>query len=121
MHDPTILLRPGSVGRKLIRFFQKIGFDGIIRSEAIGFSGGIWVTWRKKIVDIHRVNIHRPVVTVEGLFFAIYNNPSPINREMLWEQLLDLKTDVNHPWLLMGDFNETLNMGELSGIQIRRW
>ncbi|KAL8161692.1 hypothetical protein V2J09_013181 [Rumex salicifolius] len=48
----------------------------------------------------------------KGLFSAIYANLAPSNKEELWERLLNMKADASQPWLLMGDFNETLSMDE---------
>ncbi|KAL8159774.1 hypothetical protein V2J09_001311 [Rumex salicifolius] len=67
IHDPTILVLvetriSGSQANKVCR---GIGFDGILRAEAIGFSGGIWVLWRKAVVQIEEVHVHRQAVTVE--------------------------------------------------------
>ncbi|KAL8130290.1 LOW QUALITY PROTEIN: hypothetical protein V2J09_019445 [Rumex salicifolius] len=123
MNDPTILVLVETRVRCKQKICKKIGFDGIIRLEAIGFIGGIWILWRKDVVEITEIDIHRQVVIVEltrkgedkWVFSAIYANPSPPNREVLWEWVLGLKSLVNQPWLLMGDFNETLTMEERTG------
>ncbi|KAL8129303.1 hypothetical protein V2J09_018458 [Rumex salicifolius] len=124
IHDPTILVLVETriSGSQADKVCQGIGFDGILRAEAIGFSGGISVLWRKAVIQIEEVHVHRQAVTVEvkrsgedgWIFSAIYSSPTPHAREVLWNHLLNLKTDNSKPWLLMGDFNETSNLEERS-------
>lgn len=40
------LLEPRISGIRVDKVIEKLGFDGIAREEAIGFSGGIWCLWK---------------------------------------------------------------------------
>ncbi|KAL8160338.1 hypothetical protein V2J09_001875, partial [Rumex salicifolius] len=91
-----------------------IGFDGKFRAEATGFRG----------VSISEVEVHHQAVTFEvkragedaWWMSAIYASPTPQTREALWSRLLMLQSSNMKPCLLMGDFNETMNMKERFGL-----
>lgn len=46
---------------------------------------------------------------------AVYASPVPSVRETLWNYLIQLRNSVQHPWLLLGDFNEVLLPSEVEG------
>ncbi|XP_074296800.1 uncharacterized protein LOC141627423 [Silene latifolia] len=100
-----------------------IGYDGHIRVDAIGFSGGIWVYWKTDLIKVEPVYEHAQFITLEvsrtggvpWLFTAVYASPDPTNRRALWTELEDFARTNNKPWLLAGDFNETRSLGERHG------
>ncbi|KAK7275317.1 hypothetical protein RIF29_16430 [Crotalaria pallida] len=53
MYDVSLLgiLEPRISGSKADVVCKKIGLDGCVRVEARGFSGGIWVMWKIKMID----------------------------------------------------------------------
>ncbi|KAL8152276.1 LOW QUALITY PROTEIN: hypothetical protein V2J09_010036 [Rumex salicifolius] len=112
-------LRPAS-GRQANKVCMKIGFDGLIRSEAVGFSGGIWHRDRVSLVD---VDAHDQVILFkvngvglsEWILSAIYASPNPTCREELWSRLLNFSASNNLPWMMIGDFNETRCLEERTG------
>ncbi|KAL8152224.1 hypothetical protein V2J09_009984 [Rumex salicifolius] len=124
-HDPTILVLVETrlSGPQADKVCKEIGFDGIVRAQAVGFKGGIWVLWRKDRVKLTVQDMFHQAVTLEveragedsWVFSAIYASPQLNSRQELWDRLLGLKLDISKPWLLMGDFNETINMAERTG------
>ncbi|KAL8150347.1 hypothetical protein V2J09_020155 [Rumex salicifolius] len=54
IHNPAILVMVETrlSGRQADKVRDTIGFDGVARAEAIGFQGGIWVLWRKAMVNL---------------------------------------------------------------------
>ncbi|KAL8153722.1 hypothetical protein V2J09_011482 [Rumex salicifolius] len=124
MNDPTILalVETQINGTKADKVCRSIGFDGVLRAEATGFRGGIWVLWRKAVVQVCEMSAHHQAVSIEvkrngedeWIFSAIYASPTPPTREALWSHLLNVKATNSKPWLLMGDFNETTSMEERS-------
>ncbi|KAL8159829.1 hypothetical protein V2J09_001366 [Rumex salicifolius] len=125
IHNPAILVLVETrlSGRQMDKIYDTLGFDGVARAEAVGFRGGIWVLWRKAMVNLKQIATHHQSVTVEverngednWLFSAIYASPSPQNMEELWTHLLGMKGDNLKPWLLMRDFNETSSLEERTG------
>ena len=92
-----------------------LGFNGHLRMDAIGFSGGIWVYWRKEELIIDPITKHEQYITMSvsrvgstpWYFTAIYASPDPTKRQDLWTELKLFAETMNEPWLLAGDFNET--------------
>ncbi|KAL8141278.1 hypothetical protein V2J09_007299 [Rumex salicifolius] len=124
-HDPTILVLVETrlSGTQADKVCKEIGFDGIVRAEAVGFKGGIWFLWRKDRVKLTVQDMFHQAVMLEveragedsWVFSAIYASPQLNSRQELWDRLLGLQLDISKPWLLMGDFNETMNMAERTG------
>lgn len=111
-------------GDKAQQICNRIGFSGQVRVEAQGFSGGIWLFWRKEEVDVTPIETHGQHITVKiarvgeepWMFSAIYANPDSSIRNDLWRALEDIKRSFNGPWLIAGDFNETRTIGERHGV-----
>lgn len=65
------------------------------RSEAAGFSGGVWVLWDEeeiglKLMVARRSFLHMEVRSGDGqswMLMAVYANPHPNVRRFLWDQL----------------------------------
>lgn len=51
-HQPDILalIEPKVSGANADEICMKIGFENWIRVEAVGFSGGIWIFWKKEVI-----------------------------------------------------------------------
>ncbi|KAL8170373.1 hypothetical protein V2J09_022177 [Rumex salicifolius] len=83
IHDPTILLLLNNrmSGVPTDKVGNRIGFDGVLTSEAVGFKGGIW--------EVNRSEEDK------WLFFAIYASPTPTNKEEPWNCLLNLNRNSN--------------------------
>nr|POE77003.1 hypothetical protein CFP56_57529 [Quercus suber] len=97
-----------------------LGFDSVCRSDANGFSGGIWILWNSDeitldILSVTDQAIHAFVQVCTSnpnsvwLFSAIYANPNLSTRIHLWEDLASFASCHFVPWLLAGDFNDILN------------
>lgn len=50
------------------------------------------------------------------IFLAIYASPGSSLKRELWEALEDARRRFNGPWLLGGDFNDTVTMEERVGV-----
>ena len=87
---------------------------------AQGFQGGIWVIWNDEELGVDMITMHEQYVTMEihykhymsWLLPIIYANPHTPRRETLWNELELFASNCNKPWLLAGDFNETVNLDE---------
>ena len=68
IHNPSILglVETKVSGPNANDICKRIGFDHWVRVEALGFSGGIWLFWRKEIsvtiIKTHPQFIHSRVV-----------------------------------------------------------
>ncbi|XP_070020692.1 uncharacterized protein [Nicotiana sylvestris] len=99
-------------------------FDDMMEVPAQGRAGGIvllWVTnmvtvtqFRQSTQELHamiQVNPNHP----PWLFSTIYASTKAVNRRELWENLENVSTSYNVPWLVVGDFNDTLRQEEKFG------
>ncbi|XP_021845043.2 uncharacterized protein [Spinacia oleracea] len=126
INKPTILalVETHISGETAERICNRIGFSGQFRVDAQGFRGGIWLFWREEEVTVKVLDAHTQHITVEiskvgkepWIFSAIYAIPDSTLRKQLWEALEDVKRRFSGPWLLGGDFNETISMDERIGI-----
>ena len=53
-HNPAILvvMKIRVRGNKARKITERLPFDGAIRSDAVGFAGGIWVLWNSDRADV---------------------------------------------------------------------
>ena len=107
-------------GARVEDISSNLGFDNVCRSDANGFSGGIWILWNsdETTLDILSVTDQANPAFVQvcasnpdfvWLFFAIYANPNLNTRLHLLEDLASFASSYSIPWLLVGDFNVILN------------
>ena len=104
-------------GNRAREITKRLPFDGAIRSDAVGFTGGIWVLWNSNRVDVaHLANTEQEIhftvkvriSNVIWLFSAVYTSPSCAERHILWNNLMKVADLHNRPWVIAWDFNETL-------------
>lgn len=118
-----VLVETHLSGDQAQKVCEKIGFGGQLRVEAQGFSGGIWMFWDPAMVGVTSYGFHSQHLSVEirkngddpWLFSAVYASPDSILRKDLWRELENIKAQYNGPWLIAGDFNETMCMNERNG------
>ncbi|XP_057453246.1 uncharacterized protein LOC130745123 [Lotus japonicus] len=104
-------------------YWNSLGFFPAFVSEAIGFSGGIWVMIRTNFgLSTRLIHMHGQAITFElwkdnlsWVCNAIYASPIPEQREILWQHLTQLRESISIPWLLVGDMNEVLQPSEVRG------
>ena len=118
-HNLVILVvRETHVGGNRAReITEMLPFDGIIRSNAVGFASGIWVLWNSNRVDVAHLasteqEIHFTVKVrisnVIWLFSIVYASPRCAERHILWNNIMKVADLHNMPWVIAGDFNEPL-------------
>lgn len=118
----VILLEPRISGDTAEDMCKKLGKDRWIRSEAAGFSGGVWILWNVgdisvKLLYVDRFFLHFEVKMggrKEWVMTAVYVSPNPYVRRHLREKLNEM--EVTRPWLVVGDFNSVLHDEERSSM-----
>ncbi|XP_021738161.1 uncharacterized protein LOC110704651 [Chenopodium quinoa] len=125
INDPMVLalVETHLSGEQADNICARIGFSGQRRVEAQGFSGGIWLFWRREQVSVtlfdentqHMTVINKKNGDDPWLFSAIYASPSSSLRRELWQQLENIRRNYSGPWLLGGNFNDTLSIDERNG------
>ncbi|XP_021721963.1 uncharacterized protein LOC110689485 [Chenopodium quinoa] len=102
---------------------EKINFSGQLRVEAQGFSGGIWLFWKSEEISVTPYGNHSQHLTIliskngetPWLFSAIYASPNSALRKDLWRELERIKDSFSGPWMMAGDFNDTVSLSERNG------
>ncbi|XP_028795353.1 uncharacterized protein LOC114750878 [Neltuma alba] len=113
--DILAILETISSGNKATKITQSLGFDKFSLVDAHGYSGGLWVLWKKtawscRIISTHEQYIHFYIEdgTTKAYFTAIYASPNPIKRRTLWQALGEIHKYIDAPWHIGKDFNSTL-------------
>lgn len=105
-----VLIEPQINGEPTNVVCKRLGKRKWIRSEAFGFSGGIWVMWDDEVINLSlkqadRFFGHLEVRMIGDLdweFTAIYVSPNSSIRRHLWGRLDS--SEVRLSWALVGDF-----------------
>lgn len=115
------LFEPRVSGDHANKICMKIGFDNWVRVEATGFSGGIWVFW-KKMLRVRVLSTHTQFINLliefnnrSWITTCVYGSPNFHLRKRLWNDLTSQDWEVNKPWIVAGDFNTILSFEEASG------
>lgn len=116
------IFEPRISGKKAVLVAKKMGFSGLRHEHAVGFSGGIWLLWKPEWCQVHVLHSCRQAVTClvgtsgkKWIFTIIYTSPVPSVRKHLWDVLNQISKVVDLPWLVAGDFNEIVSIGQKVG------
>lgn len=110
--------------RRSISEIGRLSFQNNIVSPALEQSGGIWVLWMDGPITAHELEVsprfihllveHDPEAGPME-FTAVYMPPQPAEQAQVWLALHQLSSAVQHPWILLGDFNTILGPHEKQG------
>lgn len=120
--DVFVLLEPRISGVRAHKVCKELKFDDWARVESIGFSGGIWLFWKAYVLSINVICsspqfIHCEVENGghERWFLTItYGSPNVATTNLLWDALRNIGSDIQCPWISIGDFNAVLFSHERS-------
>lgn len=101
---------------RLSSFWSNNGYIPIHIIEVNGHSGGIWLLKHSAtnitttVLDSNRHSITFSISrgSANTCCTCIYASPNPSLRPNLWSHLVNISLSTNIPWILIGDFNETL-------------
>lgn len=110
-HHPAIvvLVKTRILGQRAITVHKTLGFDRAVRSNAIGFSGGIWLLWDSVQVHLDALSVSSQVihafvqVNVSNslwLFSTIYASHTFDSRLELWDHLAEFSGTHSLPWVV---------------------
>lgn len=99
------LLETHMGGPQAEKIAKLLCFIGHARVDANGFSGGIWVYWRKEEVSVDPIQKEDQYITMTisrngampWYFSAIYASPDPTKRQALWQELREFAASHNEP------------------------
>ncbi|XP_061351083.1 uncharacterized protein LOC133296147 [Gastrolobium bilobum] len=94
--DILALLETRTSGSKGDNIIKQLGFPNYFKQEADGYSGGIWILWDNKVVDLEIISTHHQFVHTKvvhllsmkiELITFVYGSPRRIKRRILWAEL----------------------------------
>ncbi|CAL1380247.1 unnamed protein product [Linum trigynum] len=125
IHHPNLVFitEPKISGSEAEGVIHKMGFDSNRRVEAQGFAGGIWALWNSNELTLcgeygtdQLLHLHfRLTSGEECVISCIYGLPQLSTRRGLWETMRRLVSQMDLPWLLIGDFNAMLGPEDKQG------
>lgn len=89
------ILEPRISGIGADKVADRLGFDGPVRVDAVGFSGGIWCFWKRRQISIDVVSTSKYCVLLKvnprspnpWLLAVLYGSPQERLRDELWTEL----------------------------------
>lgn len=96
---------------------KKCGFKKLACVDAIGTAGGLCLMWNEELrvcilhqsLNIIHVKVEHPIMPCSWILSCIYGPPYTSLKERFWNELGNMSEQIKEPWLLLGDFNETLH------------
>jgi len=116
--NPTFLtiLETHTPFARLSSFWNNNGYTPVHIIEASGHLGGLWLLKQSAnnttstVLHFNQYSItfslHRGDATTTCT--CVYASPNPTMRPNFWTYLTNISHTINGPWMLIGDFNETL-------------
>ncbi|KAF7844298.1 Non-LTR retroelement reverse transcriptase [Senna tora] len=99
--DLMVVLETKRSGVEADETIRKIGMDGCFKRDPVGYSGGIWVLWKKEVMSVEVIKDH--------------------HQEELWEELRSISRGIVGSWMIGGDFNAYLSSDEKVGGKGFNW
>lgn len=117
------ILEPRISGIGADKVADRLGFDGPVRVDAVGFSRGIWCFWKRRQISIDVVSTSKYCVLLKvnprspnpWLLAVLYGSPQERLRDELWTELRAIHAANDLPWCVIGNFNSVLHAYEKSG------
>ncbi|XP_026447002.1 uncharacterized protein LOC113347531 [Papaver somniferum] len=89
----------------------------VIHNSSPGMKGNIWLFWNKNIQQPQVILVSSQMLTVsvgDVLVSGVHAHVKAIQRRFLWSEM-KIVSDLNKPWIILGDFNAVLTHDEKVG------
>ncbi|KAG6645499.1 hypothetical protein CIPAW_08G126800 [Carya illinoinensis] len=106
---------------------DRLNFESCFSVDSIGRSGGLAFIWKKDLeAELDSYSHHHISISVKSditsnkmILTGFYGQPATAKRGESWDLLRLIHTNINNPWLCVGDFNEILLQEEQIGSNAR--
>ena len=111
-------------GTRAKEIIDRLPFDGAAHADTVGYARGIWLLWFTDAVDIiihssTEQEIHTSVKVCQSslswIISAIYASLGFREQRLLWQNLCEVAFLHSLPWVILGDFNESLSSEDKLG------
>jgi hypothetical protein len=94
----------------------RLGLKNSVGVNSVGQGGGIALFWHESLkivllgMNPHFIDVQVKDVSLNFCYRVtfVYGEPRVESRHLMWEMLRSLRLVSNLPWMVMGDFNETM-------------
>jgi exonuclease III len=117
-HQPQLVFLSETRKRKDVveNLRWRLGLKHVVSYHEEGKGGGLALFWHEDLeVELFKINDRIIDVTVfdskKGIKWRctfVYGEPKTHMRHHMWDMLKKIKPMMNLPWLMLGDFNETM-------------
>jgi hypothetical protein len=98
----------------------RLGLKHVVSFHEEGKGGGLALFWHENVeVELFKINssiidviIHDIKKGIKWRCTFVYGEPRTHMRYLMWDLIKRIKPLMNLPWLMMGDFNETMWQSE---------
>lgn len=99
------------------KILKALHFHNTLIIDPVNHSSGIWVCWNNNNINMLNHDTYSGLVELQILYnpnnsiysiFGTYVLAQSSEKNAFWTFLNNFLTNANHPWLLLGDFNEIL-------------
>lgn len=123
--DILFLMETKNQDSKVLNIVNWMGYGHHFTVPPLGLSGGLALFWKDGI-NLEVLESSPNLIDVQISFKSqpifitfIYGLPQSENRALFWEAVSTMASNRTAPWLLTGDFNDTLDNSEKLGGPVR--
>ncbi|CAL1395192.1 unnamed protein product [Linum trigynum] len=121
--DFLLIIEPQISGDRATTVCSSLGYGDVLRVDADGRSGGIWLAWRSNDFQIQLIDASQQHISVkvsnnsqrDWILTGVYGSPKYRFHQLLWSHLIQFGRDLEIPWLVTGDFNAYGSLSEKAG------
>ena len=113
-----VVIEPLFDPSQIASYAFRLGFE----KHSTSLSGKLWIFW-KDYFDLEIFSLSEHFITIDITMFGnqkvnctfVYAPCTRASRQHLWQELLEVSTSIQGPWLMAGDFNVVANVSEYAG------
>ena len=127
-YAPSILciLETQIEGSRVENLSSSLGFNKSFAVSSRGRSGGLGIFWNDSIKvevlgysEYHIDVLVKELVPVQTRITFVYGEAQTQEIYKTWDMMRGIAYTSNHPWVVVGDFNEVLHGHEHNGVCVR--
>ncbi|XP_026429214.1 uncharacterized protein LOC113325192 [Papaver somniferum] len=89
----------------------------VVHNSCQGNKGNIWLFWNKCIAQPQVISVSSQMIIVsvgDALISGVHAHIKVVQKRFLWYEM-HLISDLNRPWIILGDFNAVISQDEKVG------